>query len=229
MLELVHVTKSFESPAAAGSVCVLKDITMNVGDGESLAIVGPSGSGKSTLLNIIGALDRPTGGEIIFDGKNLATLDDNELAGIRNCKIGFVFQLHHLLPQCTVLENVLIPTLASKGTFSKQESQQRAIHLLEQVGLKDFMQYRPGELSGGQRQRVALARALINKPKLLLADEPTGSLDKDSSKNVADMLIELNRNEKVTLIVVTHSFELAERFEKIMELNDGVLGNRKIK
>jgi lipoprotein-releasing system ATP-binding protein len=229
MLELVHVTKSFESPAEAGSVCVLKDITMNVGEGESLVIVGPSGCGKSTLLNIIGALDRPTDGEVILDGKNLATLDDNELAGIRSLKIGFVFQLHHLLPQCTVLENVLIPTLADKGVFSKQESQQRAIGLLEQVGLKDFLQYRPGELSGGQRQRVALARALINKPKLLLADEPTGSLDKDSSKNVADMLIELNRNEKVTLIAVTHSVELAERFEKIMELNDGVLGNRKIK
>ena len=229
MLELVHVTKSFESPAETGSVCVLKDITMNVEEGESLVIIGPSGSGKSTLLNIIGALDRPTDGEVILDGKNLAVLNDDELAGIRNWKIGFVFQLHHLLPQCTVLENVLIPTLADKGAFSREESQQRAIHLLERVGLKNFLQYRPGELSGGQRQRVAVARALINKPKLLLADEPTGSLDKDASKNVADILVELNQAEKVTMVVVTHSFELAERFEKIMELNEGVLTNRKNK
>jgi lipoprotein-releasing system ATP-binding protein len=229
MLELIHVTKSFESPVEAGSVCVLKDITLKVEEGESLVIAGPSGSGKSTLLNIIGALDRPTNGEVFLDGKNIAVLDDNELAGIRNWKIGFVFQLHHLLPQCTVLENVLIPTLADKGVFSKDESGQRAVRLLEQVGLKDFLRYRPGELSGGQRQRVALARALINKPKLLLADEPTGSLDKDASKNVADMLVELNRSEKVTLIVVTHSIELAERFEQIKELSDGVLTNRKVK
>ncbi len=229
MLELVHVTKSYESPVAAGSVCVLKDITLKVDKGKSLVIVGPSGSGKSTLLNIIGALDRPTDGEVFLDGQNLAVLDDKELAGIRNWKIGFVFQLHHLLPQCTVLENVLIPTLADKGLLSKKESQERALQLLEQVGLKDFLQYRPGELSGGQRQRVAVARALINKPVLLLADEPTGSLDSKASNNIADMLVELNRSEKVTLIVVTHSPELAGRFEQIMELNDGVLRNREIK
>jgi lipoprotein-releasing system ATP-binding protein len=229
MLELVHVTKNYESPVEAGSVCVLKDITMKLEKGESLVIVGPSGSGKSTLLNIIGALDRPTDGEVILDGKNLAVLNDNELAGIRNWKIGFIFQLHHLLPQCTVLENVLIPTLAAKGVFSKDESLQRAVQLLEQVGLKDFMRYRPGELSGGQRQRVAVARALINKPVLLLADEPTGSLDKESSVNIADMLVELNLRENVTMIIVTHSPELAGRFEQIMELNNGVLTNRKVK
>jgi lipoprotein-releasing system ATP-binding protein len=229
MLELVHVTKNYESPVESGSVCVLKDITLKLEKGESLVIVGPSGSGKSTLLNIIGALDRPTDGEIILDGKNLAVLNDNEIAGIRSWKIGFIFQLHHLLPQCTVLENVLIPTLADKGVFSKDESQQRAVHLLEQVGLKDFIRYRPGELSGGQRQRVAVARALINKPVLLLADEPTGSLDKESSVNIADMLVELNRSKNVTMIIVTHSPELAGRFEKIMELNNGVLTNREVK
>ncbi|MBN2588220.1 MAG: ABC transporter ATP-binding protein [Sedimentisphaerales bacterium] len=227
MLELVHVTKSFESPVDSGSVSVLKDITLKVEKGKSLVIVGPSGSGKSTLLNIIGALDRPTDGKVILDDKNLADLDDNKLAEIRNRDIGFVFQLHHLLPQCTVLENVLIPSLADKKMFSKEETQKRAKELLERVGLKDFLQYRPGELSGGQRQRIAVARALINKPKLLLADEPTGSLDKDSSQNVADMLVELNRNEQVALIVVTHSLELAQRIGHVMELNDGVLTDRK--
>jgi ABC-type lipoprotein export system ATPase subunit len=227
MLELEHMTKSFESPVDTGSVCVLKDITLKVEKGKSLVIVGPSGSGKSTLLNIIGALDRPTNGKVIFDGKNLAELNDKELAEVRNRKIGFVFQLHHLLPQCTVLENVLIPTLADKRPASKSEVQKRALELLEHVGLKDFLQYRPGELSGGQRQRVAVARALINKPKLLLADEPTGSLDKVASQNVADMLVELNRSEQVTLITVTHSLELADRIGQIMELNDGVLINRK--
>ncbi|MEJ2648078.1 MAG: ABC transporter ATP-binding protein [Sedimentisphaerales bacterium] len=229
MLELVHVTKSFESPVEIGSVCILKDITLKVEKGESLVIVGPSGSGKSTLLNIIGALDRPTDGKVILDGKNLAELDDNKLASIRNRDIGFVFQLHHLLPQCTVLENVLIPTLADKKLFSKEDVQKRAVELLEHVGLKDFLQYRPSELSGGQRQRVAVARALINKPKLLLADEPTGSLDKDASLNVADMLVELNRTEQVTLITVTHSLELAARIGEIMELNDGVLTKSKVK
>jgi lipoprotein-releasing system ATP-binding protein len=228
MLELIHLTKSFESPVEAGSVCVLKDITLKIENGESLVIVGPSGSGKSTLLNIIGALDRPSGGKVLFDDKNLAELNDRELAGIRNRDIGFVFQLHHLLPQCTVLENVLIPTLADKKLISKKEVQQRAVELLEHVGLKDFLQYRPGELSGGQRQRVAVARALINKPRLLLADEPTGSLDKDSSHNVADILVELNRSEQVTLITVTHSIELAERMGRIMELNDGILTKRKV-
>ncbi len=229
MLELVHVKKNFESPVETGSISVLKDINLKVETGKSLVIVGPSGCGKSTLLNIIGALDRPTDGKVILDDKNLAELNDNELAEIRNKKIGFVFQLHHLLPQCTVLENVLIPALADKKMFSQKETQQRAVELLEQVGLKKYLQYRPGELSGGQRQRVAVARALINKPMLLLADEPTGSLDKEASQNVADMLVELNRSEQVTLITVTHSRELAEQIGQIMKLNDGVLTSRKTK
>ena len=229
MLELVHITKKYPSPVETGSVCVLNKISLKVNDGQSLVIVGPSGSGKSTLLNIIGALDRPTEGQVIFDGKSFSELDDNKLAGIRNHEIGFVFQLHHLLPQCTVLENVLIPTLADKSQFSKNEVHERAVGLLERVGLKDFLQYRPCELSGGQRQRVAVVRALINKPKLLLADEPTGSLDKASSQNVAQILVDLNRSEQVTLIVVTHSIELAENIGNVMELNDGVLSDRKKK
>ena len=226
MLELVHVAKRYDSPGDKQGLSVLKDITLKVQPGRSLSVIGPSGSGKSTLLNIMGALDHPTGGQVLFDGRNLAVLGEKELAQIRNKQIGFVFQLHHLLPQCTVLENVLVPTLADKKRPSMKEVSDRAEHLLERVGLKEFLLYRPGELSGGQRQRVAVVRALINNPKLLLADEPTGSLDKDSSENIAELLVELNKSEKVTLIVVTHSLSLAERMGQVMELSDGLLKNR---
>jgi ABC-type lipoprotein export system ATPase subunit len=223
MLELINVGKTYESPGDTGDVCILKDITLKLDEGQSLVIVGPSGSGKSTLLNIIGALDRPTSGRVLFNGKDLAALDETELAIIRNRQIGFVFQLHHLLPQCTVLENVLVPTITAKTQSSNQEARDRAIDLLQRVGLKEFLMHRPGELSGGQRQRVAVVRALINQPKLLLADEPTGSLDREASENIADLLVELNRSEKVTLIVVTHSRELAKRMGRVMELTEGSL------
>jgi len=223
MLELIDVSKKYDSPGDKQGLSVLKDISLKVEQGRSLVIVGPSGSGKSTLLNIIGALDHPTSGKVILNGQDLAVLNDKELARIRNQQIGFVFQLHHLLPQCTVLENVLVPTLADKKHPPMKEIQDRAVQLLERVGLKGFLLYRPGELSGGQRQRVAVVRALINNPKLLLADEPTGSLDKDSSENIADLLVELNRSEKVTLVVVTHSLSLAERIGHVMELSDGLL------
>ncbi|MHC4324698.1 MAG: ABC transporter ATP-binding protein [Planctomycetota bacterium] len=226
MLELIHVAKKYESPGDKQALSVLKDITLKVEPGRSLVIVGPSGSGKSTLLNIMGALDHPTGGQVLFDDRDIASLGEVELAGIRNKQIGFVFQLHHLLPQCTVLENVLVPTLADKKRPSMKEIRDRAEHLLQRVGLKEFMPYRPGELSGGQRQRVAVVRALINRPKLLLADEPTGSLDKDSSENIADLLVELNRSEKVALVVVTHSLSLANRMGRVMELSDGLLKDR---
>ena len=226
MLELVHVAKTYPSPGNEEGVCVLKDIDLKVDEGESLTIVGPSGSGKSTLLNIIGALDCPTQGRVLLGGKDLAGLDETELARIRNKQIGFVFQLHHLLPQCTVLENVLLPTLADNGRPSAKELRERATNLLDRVGLKDFLLYRPGELSGGQRQRVAVVRALINKPKLLLADEPTGSLDQDASQNIGDLLAELNSSEQVTLIIVTHSLKLAQRVGQVMELNNGLLTSR---
>jgi lipoprotein-releasing system ATP-binding protein len=226
MLELIHVAKKYDSPGDKQGLSVLKDITLKVEQGRSLVIVGPSGSGKSTLLNIMGALDIPSSGQVLFDGQDLASMSEPELAVIRNKQIGFVFQLHHLLPQCTVLENVLVPTLADKKRHSMKEVSNRAAQLLERVGLKEFLLYRPGELSGGQRQRVAVVRALINNPKLLLADEPTGSLDKDSSENIADLLVELNRSEKVALVVVTHSLGLAERMGRVMELSDGLLKNR---
>jgi ABC-type lipoprotein export system ATPase subunit len=223
MLELINVTKSYQTPGNNDGVCILKNITLKLTKGQSLVIVGPSGSGKSTLLNIIGALDRPSEGRVLFDGRDLAELNEVELAGIRNRQIGFVFQLHHLLPQCTVLENVLVPTLAGKTQFSKNEIQERATNLLQRVGLKDHMLHRPGQLSGGQQQRVAVVRALINRPKLLLADEPTGSLDKDAAENIAELLVELNRSEEVTLITVTHSLKLAELIGNVMELSDGQL------
>jgi ABC-type lipoprotein export system ATPase subunit len=228
MLELINVTKSYPSPADTGSTLVLKDITLKVKKGLSVAIVGPSGSGKSTLLNIIGALDRPTAGRVLFDGKDLAEMNDIELAGIRNKEIGFVFQLHHLLPQCTVLENVLVPTLAEKSRTKSSEAKERAVNLLEHVGLKDWMLHRPGQLSGGQRQRVAVVRALINQPKLLLADEPTGSLDEHAAQNIAELLVELNRSEQVTLILATHSIKLAEYMGRILELSNGTLTDRAI-
>ena len=226
MLELINVSKDYQSPADIGSVSVLKDITLKIEKGRSIAIVGPSGCGKSTLLNIIGALDRPTSGRVLFDGKDLAKAGDIELAGIRNSEIGFVFQLHHLLPQCTVLENVIVPTLADKNRFLRKDVEERAASLLERVGLKDWMLHRPGQLSGGQRQRVAVVRALINQPKLLLADEPTGSLDEHAAQNIAELLVELNQSEQVTLILATHSIKLAEHMGQVLELSNGMLTER---
>lgn len=226
MVELVDVTKDYGQSDPTTSVHVLKGIRLKIDRGRAVVIVGPSGSGKSTLLNIIGALDHPTSGRVLFDGRDLAGLADPELARIRNREIGFVFQLHHLLPQCTVLENVLIPTLAGRDGTSPRALRQRAESLLDRVGLRDRMKHRPGELSGGQRQRVAVARALINQPKLLLADEPTGSLDEATSEDVAGLLVQLNRDEGLTLIAVTHSQKLASRIGDVMELRGGLLTDR---
>jgi lipoprotein-releasing system ATP-binding protein len=227
MLELIDVAKSYESCGGTEDVHVLKGVNLKVESGQSAAVVGPSGSGKSTLLNIMGALDYPTSGTVLFKGQDLAGLREDRLARIRNKDIGFVFQLHHLLPQCTVLENVLIPTLADKQADSSKKAPERAAGLLKRVGLKEWSKHRPGELSGGQRQRVAVVRALINRPKLLLADEPTGSLDEATAQNIFDLLVELNRTEEVALVVVTHSVKLAERLGKVLELNNGVLVDRK--
>jgi lipoprotein-releasing system ATP-binding protein len=226
MLELIDVRKDYPSPGRGENLTVLRDISLKVEDGKAFSVVGPSGSGKSTLLNIIGALDRPTSGKVLLDGVDIGQLDDKQLAKIRSQRIGFVFQLHHLLPQCTVLENVLIPTLAAPNDGDKSEIEERAVNLLNRVGLKDWLAHKPGQLSGGQRQRVAVARALINSPALLLADEPTGSLDKASSDNVADLLTELNRSDHVTMIVVTHSLPLAERVGHVLQLENGTLTER---
>jgi lipoprotein-releasing system ATP-binding protein len=199
----------------------LRDVSLEIGRGESVAIVGPSGSGKSTLLNIMGTLDRPSSGQVLLDGRELNQLDDIQLAAVRNREIGFIFQSHHLLPQCTVLENVLVPTLANKDAALRNGALERAKRLLEKVGLGARLTHRPGQLSGGERQRVAVVRALINQPKLLLADEPTGALDRASAQNLADLLVQLNREEGVTLIVVTHALDLAKRMGRLLELRDG--------
>ncbi len=223
LLKLADVTKRYDAPGGSGALTVLNGVSLDVSTGESLAIVGPSGSGKSTLLQIMGTLDRPTSGSVMLDGQDLGALDESQLAAARNRQIGFVFQAHYLLPQCTVLENVLVPTLASREGAARAGAGDRAQHLLERVGLGGRVSHRPGELSGGERQRVAVVRALINQPQLLLADEPTGSLDGASALELGQLLIELNREEGVTLVVVTHALDLARRMGRILELKGGRL------
>ena len=223
LLSLVNVTKRYDSPANSGALTVLDQVSLEVARGESLAIVGPSGSGKSTLLQIIGTLDQPTSGSVALDGQDLNALDDVKIAAVRNRQIGFVFQSHYLLPQCTVWENVLVPTLACSDSALRDGAGERAERLLKRVGLGERKSHRPGELSGGERQRVAVVRALINQPKLLLADEPTGSLDHASAPALGQLLIELNREEGVTLIVVTHALDLAQRMARVLELKDARL------
>lgn len=219
ILKLDNVTKTYNS--APDGHPVLQGIDLTVEQGESLAIVGPSGSGKSTLLNIIGTLDRPTSGDVVLNGKSVLDLNETQLARIRNRTIGFVFQLHHLLPQCSALENVLVPTLVNPEAGADVEL--RALELLDRVGLSDRASYRPGELSGGERQRVAVIRALINQPTLLLADEPTGSLDHATAAQLVELLAELNREQHVTLILVTHATNLSSRMGRVLILKDGVL------
>jgi ABC-type lipoprotein export system ATPase subunit len=223
LLKLTDVSRRYESPDGAEAVSVLRDVTLELEHGESVAIAGPSGSGKSTLLNIIGTLDRASSGRVQLEGKDLSQLDEIQLAVVRNREIGFIFQAHHLLPQCTVLENVLIPTLANKDTALRDGAGERAKRLLDKVGLGSRFSHRPGQLSGGERQRVAVVRALINEPKLLLADEPTGALDRAAAQNLADLLVQLNKEEGVTLIVVTHALDLAKRMSRLLELRDGLL------
>jgi lipoprotein-releasing system ATP-binding protein len=220
LAELRHVTKAYR----AAETPVLSGCDLAIGDAETVAIVGPSGSGKSTLLNLLGALDKPDAGEVVVAGENLAQLNPTALAEFRNTKVGFVFQLHHLLPQCTVLENVLVPTLARKGSGAERERYRaRARQLLESVGLGHRLDHRPGQISGGERQRAAVARALVLEPKLLLADEPTGALDRANAEKLIDLLTELNTREKVAIAMVTHASDLARRMSRVLELRDGKL------
>jgi ABC-type lipoprotein export system ATPase subunit len=222
-LVLRGVAKSYQSVLDGPAVTVLNGIDMEILEGESAAIVGPSGSGKSTLLNIIGTLDRPTSGQVLLEGQDLAQLDERQLAAVRNRRIGFIFQAHHLLPQCTVLENVLVPTLVCQDEALRQSAPERARRLLDRVGLGPRLHHRPGQLSGGERQRAAVVRGLINRPRLLLADEPTGALDRASAEALARLLVALNREERVTLMVATHARELAEQMGRRFELRDGRL------
>ncbi|MCB1128003.1 MAG: ABC transporter ATP-binding protein [Verrucomicrobiae bacterium] len=223
LLRLVDVTKRYPGAVGAEGPPVLDRVGLELKAGESLAVMGPSGCGKTTLLNCIGTLDQPDSGTLELDGRDLTSLSTAELAEVRNRQIGFVFQLHHLLPQCTVWENVLLPTLASQNEVLRDGAPDRAQRLLKRVGLEPRLKHRPGQLSGGERQRVAVVRALINEPQLLLADEPTGALDHASAEQLAQLLVELNHETGITLIVVTHSMELAGRMERVMTLRDGRL------
>ena len=220
VLRLENVYKQYESEDCS-PVKVLKGISFTVKRGNSIAIVGPSGCGKSTLLNILGSLDSPTSGNIQLDGQELANLSEPELATVRNQKIGFIFQSHHLLPQCSVLENVLVPTLAEKGKASF-DAIERAKQLLERSGLEHRLTHRPSQLSGGECQRVAVVRALINQPSLILADEPTGALDYSNAESMTELLVKLNLEDKATLIVVTHSTELAAKMGATYKLQNGI-------
>jgi ABC-type lipoprotein export system ATPase subunit len=225
LLRLEHVSKDFPGPEGAAPLAILRDVSLDIEAGESVAIVGPSGSGKSTVLNILGTLDHPTSGRVWLEGRDLSELDEGALAVVRNQAMGFIFQSHHLLPHCSVLENVLVPTLANRAGSSKEPdaAEQRGRRLLQRVGLGERLAHRPGQLSGGERQRVAVVRALINQPKLVLADEPTGALDRSAAQSLGELLVELNREEKVTLVVVTHALELARQMMRRLELCDGQL------
>ncbi len=221
MIQVRQLSKTYETPGE--NIRVLTDLDLTVAKGETAAIIGPSGCGKSTLLNLLGALDRPTSGTIKIGGQDISTLTEEQAATFRNHSLGFIFQQQHLLPQLTVLENVLVPHLAGDWQEPAAETEQRARQLLEKVGLGQRLNHLPWQLSGGEKLRTAVARALINRPKLILADEPTGSLDPASTDTVADLLLDLNRDQGVTLIVVTHNANLARRMAKTFELRAGKL------
>lgn len=218
LIELRDISKTYDP--ADPTTAVLRAANLTVTTGETVAIVGPSGCGKSTLLNLAGLLDTPTSGAILFRGERLDGFDEARRAAFRNSAIGFVFQHHHLLPQCTALENVLVPTLVQRDAGDAAD---RAAKLLERVGLADRMHARPGQLSGGERQRVAVVRALINRPALLLADEPTGSLSREGAEALTDLMLELNAEEGMALIVVTHAPDVARKMARIYALAGGAL------
>jgi lipoprotein-releasing system ATP-binding protein len=218
-LTVQHLAKDY--PTRSGVLSVLRDVNLELQHGTALAVMGPSGSGKSTLLHILGTLDRPTRGRVLLEGQDPFELSERDLADFRNRRIGFVFQDHHLLPQCSVLENVLIPTLVARDNRSAVKAWAR--QLLERVGLADRLDHRPAELSGGERQRVAVARALIHRPILLLADEPTGNLDRRTAQSIGKLLLDLHREQQTILVVVTHSLELADNFPRLLVMEDGTL------
>ena len=221
MIDVSRVSKSYDSPA--GPVAVLRDLDLRVAAGETVAIVGPSGSGKTTLLNLLGALDRPSAGSITIDGQTTSALDEQAAARFRNRAIGFIFQLHYLLPQCSILENVLLPRLTGGWDEDPARTRARAERLLDQLGLRDRITHRPWQLSGGEQLRVAIARALINEPKIVLADEPTGSLDPTTGERIADLLLQTNAASGAALVVVTHNPALAARMGKTYRLDAGKL------
>jgi ABC-type lipoprotein export system ATPase subunit len=222
LLQLTNISKGYGDPQKSNFRKVLEGLNLEIETGQKIAIAGPSGSGKTTLLNLIGTLDLPDSGGIYFKGKEITRYSKQELAHFRNQELGFVFQLHYLLPQCTVLENILLPVLPFKKNVSK-EDRAWGEHLLRKVGLWELRNQRPSEISGGESQRAAVVRALINKPQLILADEPTGALDQQNAEKLTDILRDLSIEEHVTLIVVTHSGELASQMDKVYHLMDGKL------
>ena len=205
------------------NVQVLDNLTLQVDKGQSIGIVGASGSGKSTLLHILGGLDKPTSGRVSLMGQDLSQLSQKQLSGLRNQHLGFVYQFHHLLPEFSALENVMMPLLIGKRP--KEQARERALLMLEKVGLKNRVLHRPGELSGGERQRAAIARALVTDPACLLADEPTGNLDRKNALNILDMMIELKQELGTALVVVTHDDEMAARFDRVLNMTDGALSD----
>lgn len=223
MLTLTNIHKSFGSKETGNLRVVLDGLNLEINKGDTVSILGPSGSGKSTLLNIIGTLDKPDSGEVIFDGMSLINQTEARLTRFRNREIGFIFQLHHLLPQCTVLENVLIPLIPVVDISFRKERRRKAMELIKEVGLWEQRNQYPDVLSGGECQRVAVIRALINKPRLLLADEPTGSLDHANALSVVSMLITLNKEFDTSLLMVTHSQEIAAMMDKTYILKNGKL------
>jgi lipoprotein-releasing system ATP-binding protein len=221
MIDVRQLSKTYETPGE--DIRVLARLDLSLAAGDTAAIVGPSGCGKSTLLNLLGALDRPTSGSIQIGDQDIASFSEEQAAAFRNHSLGFIFQQQHLLPQLNVLENVLVPRLAGDWQESASDTEKRARQLLETVGLSERLRHLPWQLSGGEKLRTAVARALINRPKLILADEPTGSLDPASTDTIADLLLALNRDQGVTLIVVTHNVALAKRMGKTFELRNGKL------
>jgi lipoprotein-releasing system ATP-binding protein len=217
MIRIENLNKTFLKDGL--KIEVLKELNLCINTGESLAVVGVSGSGKSTLIHILGTLDHPTSGAVLFDEVDVFTWPEQKLAAFRNRKIGFIFQFHNLLPEFTGLENTMMPALIRR--MPKQEAKRRAEALLTEVGLGDRMTHKPGELSGGEQQRVAIARALILEPEILLADEPTGNLDTETGKKIEEILVTLNKTKRITLITVTHNQSLADRMSQQIGLRDG--------
>ncbi len=222
LLQLKNISKGYGQIGTHSFRPVLNELNLEIGKGEKIAIIGPSGSGKTTLLNLIGALDLPDSGEVIFDGKNITGYSKKELATFRNQHLGFIFQLHHLMPQLTLLENVLLPLLPQGNSISK-EQKEWAEYLIKKVGIWEQRNQKPSEMSGGECQRTAVVRALINRPKLILADEPTGALDEENATALSELLIQLSKEEKITLVTVTHSSELAQKMDKKYVLRNGNL------
>ena len=221
LLQPKNISKGYGQAGSNNFRPVLEELTLDIQNGEKLAMVGQSGSGKTTLLNLIGTLDKPDSGEIIFDSKNITSYSKKELAMFRNRHLGFIFQLHHLMPHLTLLENVLLPILP-QGKVTK-EQKEWAEHLIQKVGIWEQRLQKPSEMSGGECQRTAVVRALINKPKLILADEPTGALDEKNANALSNLLLQLCEEEKLTLITVTHSAELADKMDKKLLLKNGKL------